>query len=67
MHLPAGLSTHCFERLQEPFPVQIVTKNFFAPITPVHQVINGVLILNTQLPRHRQLLMQIGTCVNSED
>jgi hypothetical protein len=34
MHLPACLSTHCFERLQEPFPVQIVTKNFFAPIPP---------------------------------
>jgi hypothetical protein len=47
----SSLLTH-FERFQEPFAVHIVAKDFFAAITSAHQMINGSLILNAQLPRH---------------
>jgi hypothetical protein len=33
----------------------IVAKDFLAPITSVHQVINGSFVLDTQLPRHASI------------
>ena len=42
------------KRFQEPFPVRIIAKNLLTPITSAHQMINGSLILDAQLPRQAQ-------------
>jgi hypothetical protein len=57
MHLPAGLLTRRTKGLEEPFSIQIVVKNLLTPIAPAQQMINGSLVLNSQLARHRQVLM----------
>jgi hypothetical protein len=58
MHLPAGLLTRGTQGLEKTFSIQIVSKNLLTPIAPAHQMINSPLVLNSQLARHRQLLMQ---------
>jgi hypothetical protein len=67
VHLPASLLAYRFKCFQEPFPVQIVAKDFLAPITSVHQVINGSFVLDMQLPRHASVRAKSGNCVNIED
>jgi hypothetical protein len=49
MHLPAGFSARCAQGPEKISSIQIIAKNFFAPIASAHQVINGALILNSQL------------------
>ena len=58
MKLPAGLLTRCTQGLEKTFSIQIVPKNLLTPIAPAHQMINSTLVLNSQLARHRQVLMQ---------
>jgi hypothetical protein len=58
MHLPAGFLTRRTKGLEETFSIQIVPKNLLTPIAPAHQMINRPLVLNSQLARHRQVLMQ---------
>jgi hypothetical protein len=45
----------------------IVAKDFLAPITAVHQVINGSFALDTHLPRRASVQTKSLNCVNSED
>ena len=52
MHLPVGLGTALGQGFQETLPVGIVLKDRLPPITPIHQVMKGSLILHTQLARH---------------
>ena len=60
MKLPAGLLTRRTQGLEKTFSIQIVPKNLLTPIVPAHQMINSPLVLNSQLARHRQVLIQ--TC-----
>src|SRR5207249_6618138 len=58
-HEAASLSSRTLHpRLEETFSIQIVPKNLLTPIAPTHQMINSPLVLNSQLARHRQVLMQ---------
>jgi hypothetical protein len=52
MSLPAGLPAGLPEGLQEQFPVRITQKNWLAPITPIHQVVNRSLVFDSKLSRH---------------
>jgi len=52
MHLQVGFQTRfsqCFDII---VPVNVVHVDVFAPIAPVHGVINSSLIFNSQLARH---------------
>src|SRR5437773_1968911 len=68
-HEAASRSSHTLHpRPGENFSIQIVPKNLLTPIAPAHQMINSPFVLNSQqLARHRQVLIQTRTCVNSED
>jgi hypothetical protein len=57
VHLPPGLSARGTQRLKKDLSIQIISKNLLTPIAAIHQVINGALVLNSQLARHRLTLI----------
>jgi hypothetical protein len=57
VHLPPGLLARGTQGLEKDLSIQIIPKNLLAPIAATHQVINGALVLNSQLARHRLTLM----------
>lgn len=52
MCLPAGFAAGLGEGFQEPHPILIVQKDGFAPVAPVHDVVNGPGILNAKFASH---------------
>src|SRR6266542_1591196 len=76
MHLPIGLGTALGQRFQETLPVGIVLEDRLPPITPIHHVVKGSLILHSQLAWHRPKsakttasvsIVRTDTFSNSED
>jgi hypothetical protein len=59
VHLPSGLLTSSTQPLEEARSIQIIPKNLLAPIASAHRVINGSFVLNAQLARHCQLMLQV--------
>jgi hypothetical protein len=47
MRLPAGLFAGKTKRLKKVLAIVIVTKDFLAPIVPVHQIVDRSLILDS--------------------
>src|SRR5437016_5345793 len=66
VHLPPGLLASCAQGLEKISPIPIIAKDLFTPIAPTHQMIDRPFVLNSQLPRHRQVLIEGAICVNSE-
>jgi hypothetical protein len=58
VHLPAGLLAGCPQGPEKISSIQIIAKNLLTPIASAHQVVNGSLVLNSQLARHHQALIQ---------
>jgi len=58
MKLPAGLLTRRTQGLEKTFSIQIVSKNLLTPIAPASSDDKRPLVLNSQLVRHRQVLIQ---------
>src|SRR4029450_5247023 len=56
VYLPAGLFAGSAQDLQKTLSIQIILKNFLAPVPPAQQVINSALVLNSALARHREVL-----------
>jgi hypothetical protein len=52
--VPAGLATGFSKRLQKTAPIGAITKNVFAAIPAIHDMINRSRIFDAQLSRHRQ-------------
>ena len=52
MDLPTGLGARLRQRFQKASPVLVVVKNRLPPVAPVHDVVNGAGILDSQLARH---------------
>jgi hypothetical protein len=59
VHLPASLLAGSTQGHKKALSIQIVPKNLLTPIASAQQMINCPFILNSQLARHRQLLIQI--------
>jgi len=53
MNLPVSLGASLAQRLKEPFTVLVIAENVLAPVTPVHDVVNGAFILDSEFPGHR--------------
>jgi hypothetical protein len=50
-----GLLAGCAHGPEKIFSIQIIAKNLLTPTASAHEVVNGSLVLNSQLARHRQL------------
>ena len=52
MHPPAGFEARFSEGLQKSLPIRVAAENGFAPVTPIHDMIDRPGILDTQLAGH---------------
>src|SRR5213596_3490295 len=52
MHLPAGLAASFAQGVYEPLPIRVIPENGFAPVAPIHHVVNGTGIFHSELARH---------------
>jgi hypothetical protein len=63
MDFPAGLGARLPQQLKKQMTISIADKDVFAPIAPIHDVIDCPLKFNAQLPRHgRQTLKAMIVC-----
>ena len=47
MHLPARFEAPYAQCCQEPLPILVIPEDRLAPVSPVHQVINGARIFHS--------------------
>ena len=52
VHLPIGLDAGFAQGFEEPFPIRVVLEDRFAPVAPIHRVIDRAGIFDTPLPSH---------------
>jgi hypothetical protein len=52
MHLPASLSAGLAQGLQESVPVFVIHEDVLPPVAAVHDMINGIRILNARFSSH---------------
>jgi hypothetical protein len=52
MNLPGGLPTGLGKGLDKTLTILVVLEDGFTPVTPVHDVVDGPRILDSQLARH---------------
>jgi hypothetical protein len=67
MDLPAGFAAGFPQRLDEPLPILLIPEYRFAPVAPVHYVINRTGIFHSELAGHRPDVADTGnTCQYQE-
>ena len=64
MDLPVGAQAGFFEGLEEVEAVEIGLEDGFAAVAAVHEVVDGSLVLDAQLPGHGWLLAEEARRVN---
>jgi len=52
VNLPARLGANLAQRLNEALAIRIIREDQFAPVTAIHDEINGVSLLDSQLAGH---------------
>ena len=58
MDLPTSLLASVIQGAEEQLAVLVIKENQFAPVTMIHQVVDGAGKLNSQWPRHRGQFLQ---------
>jgi len=67
MYLPAGFLTALAQGLQKTEAILVILKDGIAPISSIHDMVNGTGILDPQLARHDAKLSKLAEFVNSFD
>ena len=49
MHLPTALAASFVQGVDEPLPIRVIAENGFAPVAPIHHVVNRTGIFHSEL------------------
>ena len=59
--MPKFAIPHSFsQRTKKGFPIKMITKDFFFPVSPAHHVVAGAGVLNSWFSRHDLTLTRHG-------
>ena len=60
MQLPLSFATSLGQGLEEAFPIGVILEDGFTAVTPIHQMVNGAWILDSELAGHADGLPLVG-------
>jgi len=67
MHLPRSLGTGLGQRLEKAPAVQVILEDGFAAVAAIHDVIDGIGVLDAKLAGHARRLQARAVWVNPQN